>query len=207
MYAYVGDNPSSRSDPSGLSYCKRGSGGKLDLSSCVSDMAFPALDNKQGYVHASEDTTVTVNGSEATHNDYMFALGVGMHRAAPVVNATAIGLGAFATVVAPETLFEEAPMSLGLEGQPVIGKMADLEDLLPGERQLALPDQGTPELNWLQNERRLKQEMAAGRPIKDITALKYGPDEFDTGFLGKERAVLREAQWVLRNGYWYPPSW
>ena len=38
-------------------------------------------------------------------------------------------------------------MSFGLEGQPVIGKMADLQDLGAGERELALPDQGNEAAN------------------------------------------------------------
>ena len=208
MYSYVGDNPITRDDPSGLSYCKKDSNDSIDLSTCASDKEYKSLKDNEGFLHVSQDTSITVNGSQATQGDYLFAFGIGVQRAAPVVQAAAYGLGAFATIVAPHTLAEEAPATLGLEGQPVIGKMADLgSELGPGERELALPNQGNEELNWLQNERRLRQEMGAGRPIKDVTALKYGPNQFETGFLGKERAVLREAQWVLRNGYWYPPSW
>ena len=94
-----------------------------------------------------------------------------------------------------------------MEGQPVIGKMADLQDLGAGERELALPNQGSPEANWAQNARRLGQEMSEGRPIKDATALKY-PGETDkiTGFYEQERQVLENAGWKLRGGYWFPPG-
>ena len=129
-------------DPSGLSYCKKNGSGKLDLSSCVSDMAFPALDNKQGYVHASEDTTVTVNGGEATHNDYMFALGVAartarteIKRAAKdmAINGALAGAGALigayidATVATGETAGAETGLSAAK-----VGVNPDVEKILSG---------------------------------------------------------------------------
>jgi RHS repeat-associated protein len=208
MYSYVGDNPVSRTDPSGESYCEKDSNGNIDLSTCVSDKAYQSLKNTKGYLHVSQDVSLTVNGSEATQQDYMFALGAGVQMAAPVVNATGVGLGAFATIIAPETLVEEAPASLGLEGQPAIGKMADLtSELGAGERELALPDQGEPQANWYQNSRRLRQEMREDRPIKDATALKYGgPDKMNTGYLRMERNLLKNRGWTYNNGYWYPPG-
>jgi hypothetical protein len=85
-----------------LSYCKENSEGNFDLSSCISDTDYQSLGaNAPGYVHASQDDSVTVNGSQATPEDYQAALVVGVHQAAPVVNGAFEALRGFGYVVAP----------------------------------------------------------------------------------------------------------
>jgi len=115
-YSYAGNNPTTNTDPDGLAYCKQNSDGTLDLTSCISDKDYLSLDaDISGYLHVSQDTSVTVHGSETTPEDYQAALAVGVQRAAPVVNAAGVALGVFATVVAPATIPGEAEaLGLGL---------------------------------------------------------------------------------------------
>ncbi len=53
----------------------------------------------------------------------------------------------------------------------------------PGERTLLsqLPDQGSVEANWAQNERVLLQEMKTGNPIRDATVDAAGSPTNNTG--------------------------
>jgi hypothetical protein len=87
----------------------------------------------------------------------------------------------------------------------VIGKMADITAdgaLGPGERTLLdqLPDQGSAEANWAQNERVLLQEMQSGNPMRDASVDANGALRDNTGFLAMERGVLQ------REGWTYDPS-
>jgi RHS repeat-associated protein len=65
MYSYAGNNPITNSDPSGLSYCQQGSGGGIDLDTCIPDREFRSVKDKKGFIHVSQDTSITVNGAGA----------------------------------------------------------------------------------------------------------------------------------------------
>jgi len=107
-----------------------------------------------------------------------------------------------------ESFFGEALTELELEdGDLVIGKMGDLEELGPGERTLSdhgqMPKQETTKLHYEQNSSRLRYEMSKGRPIRDASAGKPGSE---CGFLRLEHDILRARNWTLESdGYWHPP--
>lgn len=87
----------------------------------------------------------------------------------------------------------------------VIGKMADITAdgaIGPGERTILdqLPDLGTVEANWAQNERVLLQEMKSRNPIRDASLDSAGNPGNNTGFLYFERATL------IREGWTFNPS-
>jgi RHS repeat-associated protein len=95
----------------------------------------------------------------------------------------------------------------------VIGKVDDLGSytLRPGERTLLnqLPNQGSPRLNYVQNDRVLRIEMGRGVPIRDVSVDPVtGALRNNTGFLRAERNILTNHGWVFdpKSGYWYPPG-
>lgn len=72
----------------------------------------------------------------------------------------------------------------------------------PGERTLLsqLPDLGSEDANWAQNERVLLQEMQSGNPIRDATIdPETGALVNNTGFLARERAVLESNGWTYNS--------
>jgi RHS repeat-associated protein len=230
MYAYVRNNPTTNVDPDGLDCistsnwstngvtvtvergdCDQTQGqyvnGTIDISSLT------LTNGNLGYSYSNSETGVGGTGviSQPDPDEERLqgvASGVYNTAAGPVnffAGATMGFLGFFGPGILEGSL--ALPLRFGLMGQPVIGKMGDLGDLGPSERELALPDQNEPQANWEQNSRRLRQEMASGRPIKDASALKYGgPDKLNTGFLRAERNLLVNRGWSYSNGYWYPPS-
>jgi RHS repeat-associated protein len=88
----------------------------------------------------------------------------------------------------------------------VIYKAADLEAnpglLQAGEHRLNLPDLGSSELNWAQNEQALQRAIGTGNPIRDLS-----PD-WGGGFLERERGVLIQRGWQFdpQTGYWSLPG-
>lgn len=103
-------------------------------------------------------------------------------------------------------------------GGAVIGRMDDLTApgaLRPGEYTLLdrLPDLGSPKANYYQNMSVLRQEMRAGRPIRDVsdadTALaptKLNPTRtIRQTFTGAERNQLTNRGWTFDGEYWNPP--
>ena len=230
MYGYVRNNPTTNVDPDGLdclyatqtatlvhvtvtagSDCSAGQTyvpGTVDMSTVTFN------GTGVGYGYTPYDTTQqftygpTIRPDPALTSNQVATLGSVYQQTNGPVNFFAgatLALSPFAV----DTLIDSdaVPMSLGVEGQPVIGKMADLQELGEGERTLALPDQGSESANLTQNLARMEQEMSEGRPIKDATALKYPNDPSKvTGFYAKEVQVLKGAGWDLRNGYWYPPG-
>jgi hypothetical protein len=93
----------------------------------------------------------------------------------------------------------------------VIGKMADITAdgaIGSGERTILiqLPDLGSVEANWAQNERVLLQEMKTGNPIRDASIDALGNPANNTGFLHYERAVLLREGWSFNpaNHLWSP---
>lgn len=95
----------------------------------------------------------------------------------------------------------------------VIGKVDDLGlyPLRPGERTLLnqLPNQGSPRLNYLQNDRVLRTEMGRGVPIRDVSVDPVtGALRNNTGFLRAERNILTNHGWMFdpKSGDWYPPG-
>jgi len=221
MYAYVRNNPTTLTDPDGLDYnvCTNDQNGNQTCNRVTDDVAFEqALKNPGAGITTEGDTQsgliygTGANGEQELVGSYQW-----VHPQEAIQDATvdlivtadtARGLFALGRAGFEALSSMSGIQRLGLEGQPVIGKMADLEDLGAGERELALPDQLEPQANWVQNSRRLRQEMAEGRPIKDNTALKYGnnPNAQNSGFLRLERNVLRDRGWSYSNGYWYPPG-
>lgn len=107
-----------------------------------------------------------------------------------------------------------APRAIGPADVAVIGKVDDLgaATLRPGERTLLnqLPNQGSPRLNYLQNDRVLPTEMGRGVPIRDVSVDPVtGALRNNTGFLQAERNILTNHDWVFdpKSSYWYPPGW
>lgn len=84
----------------------------------------------------------------------------------------------------------------------VIGKLADLTApgaIGPNEYTLfdQLPDLGSEEANWAQNEKALLQEMDSGAPIRDASVSpETGQLTNNTAFLAKERALLESQGWI-----------
>jgi RHS repeat-associated protein len=124
-----------------------------------------------------------------------------------VVTAAASAELMAASFIAPEILLEDTELlGLGLvdEDAPVIGKMSDIrKGLRPGEREVNLPDQGSPKANWAQNSSKLRYEMSQGKPIRDVSAGNPGSN---TGFLKAERNLLQNNGWTLKGEYWVPPG-
>lgn len=107
-----------------------------------------------------------------------------------------------------------APRALPAADVAVIGKVDDLAGytLRPGERTLLnqLPNQGSPRLNYLQNNRVLRTEIGRGVPIRDVSVDPVtGALRNNTGFLTAERNILTNRDWAFdpKSGYWYPPGW
>jgi hypothetical protein len=78
------------------------------------------------------------------------------------------------------------------KGRLVIGKLKDLEagSLRAGERALNWAEKATPQLNWQENSKLLREAMAEGRPIRDASVDAFGDLRDNTGFLRAERNLL-----------------
>ena len=96
----------------------------------------------------------------------------------------------------------------------VIGKTTTLSSpglIMAGQRTLVpqlAGDLGSNAANWARNERVLLQEMAAGNPIRDASVNPAtGALIEDTGFLARERSVLRSRGWTYnpRTRLWNAP--
>ena len=104
---YVGDNPITRNDPSGL-YCVQGSNGNWIDQGSGGETCAQAL--------SDSPDMVTVNGSQATQQDYMFALGVAAATARTEIKRAAINMainGAMAGIGTVIGLGAEAWLSTG----------------------------------------------------------------------------------------------
>ncbi len=86
-----------------------------------------------------------------------------------------------------------------------IGRLKDLQNLQPGQRSLLgrLPELNSPKVNWKQNSGVLRNEMAKGRPILDVS-----PGDISGKFLNAERNVLRNHGWNFNDEtkLWMPPN-
>jgi hypothetical protein len=127
-------------------------------------------------------------------------------RSGPNLDAAGAFLRVDGSFVAPRGALPPADVA-------VIGKVDDLGayTLRPGERTLLnqLPNQGSPRLNYLQNDRVLRTEMGRGVPIRDVSVDPVtGALRNNTGFLRAERNILTNHEWVFdpKSGYWYPPG-
>ncbi|HEV2691660.1 MAG TPA: RHS repeat-associated core domain-containing protein [Verrucomicrobiae bacterium] len=82
------------------------------------------------------------------------------------------------------------------------------KDWKDGDYFLYLPNQGTPQKNWLQNSGRLRDEMNKGNPIYDSYRDVGGQLIPAKGFLNAERNLLQNRGWVYNpaKGAWYPPK-
>lgn len=91
----------------------------------------------------------------------------------------------------------------------MIGKVADLKNIAPGERTLLdrLPNLGSPKANWYQNSSVLRQEMSLRRPLRDATVDASGRLINNTGFLRAERNLLETHGWTFDEAktLWMPP--
>jgi hypothetical protein len=83
--------------------------------------------------------------------------------------------------------------------------------VVSGERTLLpqlLGDLNSEAANWARNERVLLQEMASGNPIRDASVNPLTGALIDeTGFLARERNVLRSHGWTYnpRTRLWTAP--
>ena len=87
----------------------------------------------------------------------------------------------------------------------VIGRTKDLKNLLSGERSLLnrLPNLGNPKANWAQNSGVLREQMARGQPIRDVS-----PGDTSGAFLNAERNLLQDRGWTFdsNTNFWNPPK-
>lgn len=86
-----------------------------------------------------------------------------------------------------------------------IGRVKDLQKLSPGEKSLLdkLPYRGDPKSNWQQNAGVLREEMRAGKPIRDAS-----PGDTSGQFLEAERNLLKDRGWSFdsQTNHWLPPK-
>lgn len=77
-----------------------------------------------------------------------------------------------------------------------------------GDRFLHLPNQGSPQANWIQNSSRLRSEMRSGNPIFDSYRDAGGQLIPTRGFLNAERNLLQNQGWRYNpsTGAWHPPG-
>jgi hypothetical protein len=97
------------------------------------------------------------------------------------------------------------------KGTVVIGKLEDLAStsLKTGESILDWTRKATPQLNWQENSRLLRETIAEGLPIRDASVNAItGALEKNTGFLRAERNLLENQGWKFSTptGYWHPPG-
>jgi RHS repeat-associated protein len=222
-YAYAGNNPTTFTDPSGEDYkacIDNGSGGQ----SCFydpSDYNFQQAVQQAGATLQNGQILENVDGQQVQIGTYQQFVGPGEEGGGlqdQTANLLVVAGLAEAGVRGVMALGEEGLSAIGrLLGSEsgenagvVIGKMPDLVEpgaLSPGERTLDLPDLQDPQANWVQNSSKLRKAIAEGRPIRDLTAQKYGGlKQFNTGFLRAERNILENHGWTYSNGYWYPPG-
>jgi RHS repeat-associated protein len=229
MYSYAGDNPTTRNDPSGEDYKICTQNGDQDQCTVVqNEAAFQsALANPgSGITVAGNNDSGTIYGTNASGQrvqagTYEEVAGPGSEGGglqndigAELTIAGGIAAGVQAAAGLVEAGVNAVERLLGVESGEnaavVIGKVPDLAGpgaLTPGERTLELPDLQEPKANWLQNSSKLREAMGEGRPIRDVTAQKYGGlKQFNTGFLRAERNLLENHGWTYSNGYWYPPG-
>jgi hypothetical protein len=98
----------------------------------------------------------------------------------------------------------------------IIGKLDDLRyqsdrrNLVdPLAEPQRMPDLGSPNLNYDQNDRELRWEMGRGLPIQDASHdINTGELLHDTGFLRAERDILRDHEWEYQPDVreWWPPD-
>ena len=126
---------------------------------------------------------------------------------APANGASGHAYDLFRSHVAP------SPTALDPADVVVIGKVDDLNStvLRPGERTLLdqLPNQGSPRLNYVQNDSVLRAEMGREVPIRDASIDPVtGALRNNTGFLRAESDILTNHGWTFdpKSGYWYPPG-
>jgi RHS repeat-associated protein len=103
-------------------------------------------------------------------------------------------------------------MSAGSGCSPTtaIGKLKDLKTLKGRYRTLLkhLPDLGNPKANWYQNAKALRIEMAKGLPIRDVSVDAAGRlIEYPGSFLNAERNLLMNHGWAYNplTRLWSPP--
>ena len=100
------------------------------------------------------------------------------------------------------------PQHLARHGKtPAIGKMKDLNSsgaVSADDFKVAdyLPDRGSPQANWKQNDGILRSVMSEAMPIKDVSPFPMD----NAGFLGAERNLLKARGWRYFEGCWYPPK-
>lgn len=172
LYGYVLGDPVNLLDPSGTIFDTL-----LDLASIAYDAYRVAKDN--------------IFGNEDNLGSNLAALGADVAGAA-LPGVTGLGCGVRAARAAEETL--------------VIGRRAHLAKpgaLREGEYILSWPSKHPDsKAEWIENSRRLREAMANGRPIRDVS---HGNDE--GFFLNAERNLLRNRGWEFNKatGYWMPP--
>jgi RHS repeat-associated protein len=217
LYNYTSNNPLNRIDPDGH-----------DVRVCVDDQGnnkcFTLSDEQYRDLYAKQNSQqgialpggrfpagdITCGGNKCGSAQY-FEPGLEDATGSFLIFAegarAAFGLARFGFQSAMRFFSRDAAE----EGGVAIGKMADLNApgaLRAGERQLDLPNLIEPKANWAQNSSKLREIMAEGRPIRDVSAepVTGGRLANNTGFLRAERNLLENHGWTYRNGYWFPPG-
>ncbi|HEU5233725.1 MAG TPA: RHS repeat-associated core domain-containing protein [Terriglobales bacterium] len=206
LYSYVMNNPLRYNDPSGMAHtdsdgfwvgdrdgeCETQNGGAVCWNAKAKEWQAPpppppdAEEHSMWFYMFHTNTSGTDRNSGAKCDTACFNAWSQFHDMTSMLG----GLYAATAVVYPGDTV-------------VIGKLADLKDLGPGERTLDLPNQGSIRANAAQNSSRLREAMNQGRPIRDASA---GKEDSNTGFLRFERNILQNHGWTLKGDYWYPPN-
>ncbi len=227
LYSYTWNNPASLTDPSGhdvLVCVDNDKGGQNCLT--LSDEQYANLykqqNGQQGITlpgGAFPTGNITCNGGQVCGTARYFEPGM-QDTSLDLLNLfTGVGglLKGAATSIVGLVAEEEAPEATTY----VIGTMEDLRApgaLTSGETsvasQIPYPPEATPGERWAANSSNLRQIMAEGRPIKDISAPEAGlrppgvlgpGNEPENELLNAERNLLRNHGWTRAGSYWYPP--
>jgi hypothetical protein len=130
------------------------------------------------------------------------AIRSGIERLAPVLRRVTDRLRSFAVGNTPDP---QGGLNLYKWGSDTTSNAAGWR---AGDFMLAMPDQGSPRLNWAQNAGRLREQMRQGKPIFDsyrdpVTGMQIP----SRGFLGAERNLLETRGWLYdpATGAYHPP--
>ncbi len=195
LYAYVGNNPISFVDPSGLI--------AAEARMLAGQLWDSAGDLAMGFVPGYDLYTAVTNPSATPLDFGIGVLGVvpGAGKGAGLALRVGGKLGRAASKGA-----ESGRLNLFKWGKDTTTKAEGWKE---GDFMLYLPDKGSPKANWAQNSSRLREEMGKGNPIYDTYRSSTTGERIPTnGFLRAERNLVESRGWQYNpsTGAYGPPS-
>jgi RHS repeat-associated protein len=213
-YGYANDNPSTYADPSGQS-----PGQLCNGDTCGSKQSYPAPkpdpkpkgsspapSDPPASVHHEKPAPVTKPSHGGTHKGYTQKSDSDSSSKPDSQTDTSeqrVRLGK-----SPLCQFIE---HFGSYCTLVIGKNEDIQKrgVGIGEYTLDWDNQGSDDANWQMNKKLLLDAMDKGMPIRDVSFdPKTGKTTNNTGFLARERKLLRQYHWTYsrETHMWSPPT-